>query len=174
MKLKLRDLTCLGMMLALVEVSKRALEFLPNVELVTLLFLVFALYFGPKTILAALAFTFVECFVWGVSTWTVMYLYIWPLEIVIALWLQHKLGKDNQGQHWIVYSIFTGIFGLFFGALCSIPYWFIGGPVMAVTWWVAGIPFDIVHCIGNFVLCAVLFRPLCAACRKVSQYMTQL
>ena len=35
----IRDIAAMGMMLALIEVSKRALEFLPNVELVTLLFM---------------------------------------------------------------------------------------------------------------------------------------
>ena len=52
-------------------------------------------------------------------------------------------------------------FGLLFGALCTVPYFFIGGPSMAFTWWVAGIPYDLIHCVSNFLICLFLFRPLC-------------
>ena len=31
---------------------------------------------------------------------------------------------------------------------------------MMVSSFVAGIPFDLTHCIGNFVVCLVLFKPL--------------
>ncbi len=31
---------------------------------------------------------------------------------------------------------------------------------LAFAWWVSGIPFDIVHCLSNFVICLVLFKPL--------------
>ena len=48
-----RNLTEMAMMLALIEAVKRALDFLPNVELVTSLFLVFTILYGRKTILVS-------------------------------------------------------------------------------------------------------------------------
>jgi energy-coupling factor transport system substrate-specific component len=30
----------------------------------------------------------------------------------------------------------------------------------AFAWWVAGIPFDLIHCVANFLLCLILFPPL--------------
>lgn len=54
----------------------------------------------------------------------------------------------------------AGLFGLCFGALCSIPYIFIGGWAMAFSYWISGLPFDLVHCAGNFVLTLVLYKPL--------------
>ena len=65
----------------------------------------------------------------------------------------------RQKSVWF-WSLLSGAYGLFFGALCSIPYFLIGGPSMAFTWWVAGIPYDLVHCLSNGILCMVLFRPL--------------
>ena len=29
-----------------------------------------------------------------------------------------------------------------------------------MAWWVSGIPFDLLHCAGNFVIALVLFVPL--------------
>ena len=36
-----------------------------------------------------------------------------------------------------------------------------GGPWAALSYWVAGIPFDLVHCGGNFFLTLALEGPLC-------------
>jgi energy-coupling factor transport system substrate-specific component len=59
----------------------------------------------------------------------------------------------------------SAVFGLSFGALCAIPYLFTGtdlqsGLSIAFGWWVAGIPWDIAHCVGNFVLMLLLYKPL--------------
>jgi energy-coupling factor transport system substrate-specific component len=58
------------------------------------------------------------------------------------------------------WAILSGAYGLSFGTLCSVPYLFIGGIPMAVSKIISGIPFDVVHCIGNYVIALVLFKPL--------------
>ena len=63
------------------------------------------------------------------------------------------------------------LFGLLFGLLGSIPYIFMGafdGGLMnglrtAFTWWVAGIPWDLVHGIGNLVIMLILYYPVSKA-----------
>ena len=147
------DIAELGMMTALLEAGKHALDFLPNVELVTLLLIIFTLHFGLRTIAATFAFTAIETAFFGFQTWVIMYLYMWP-ALVLIVWLNRR-----KTSVWF-FSILSGLYGLFFGAFCSIPYLFIGGINMAFTWWVAGIPYDIIHCIANFTLCLALFRPL--------------
>ena len=154
------DIAQMGLMIAVMEAGKRILEFIPNVELVTLLFILYTIYFGKKTYLVSFAFTFLETFVWGIHTWVIMYLYIWPLLITIVLLIK------NKASYWW-YCILAAIFGLFFGAMCSIPYLFIGGPIAMFNWWIAGIPYDVLHCISNFVVCLVLFKPLSKVLEKV-------
>ena len=44
--------------------------------------------------------------------------------------------------------------------MCAIPYLFVGGIRTAFAWWVAGIPFDIIHGISNFILMLILYKPL--------------
>ena len=39
-------------------------------------------------------------------------------------------------------------------------YLFLSGPQAAFAWFVAGIPFDITHGVGNFFVCLALFKPL--------------
>lgn len=162
-----KDLAEMAMMLALLEAVKRALDFLPNVELVTFLFLVFTLLYGKKTYLVSFAFTGVETLVFGSGLWVVMYLYVWPVEILAVSLMHGRFPKDADGYWW--YCIFAALFGLFFGAACAIPYWVISGPKAAIAWWIAGIPYDIVHGVSNFILCSMLFLPVMKAARKIVQ-----
>ncbi len=159
-----KDIAVIGVMTATLEAVKVTLSFLPNVELVTLLIILYTLFLGWKAVIAVFAFVGVECLVWGIGVWTIMYLYIWPLLVLLTLLFR------RQKSVW-VFSILSGLFGLFFGALCSIPYFFIGGPYMALTWWISGIPYDILHCVSNFILCMVLFVPLREALNKVKNVL---
>ena len=58
---------------------------------------------------------------------------------------------------------------LCFGALCAISYFFIGGWQMAFSWWVSGIPYDVIHCVSNTVLVFVLFPPLRRALERAKK-----
>lgn len=158
-----RDVAYLGISLAILETFKLAFDLLPNIEVTTLLFIVYTIFFGRKTILVAIGFTAVECILKGVNVWSIMYLYIWPLLIIIVFYAaRHKAG-------YLFYCILSGLFGLLFGTFCVIPYLLIGGWSMAVTWWIAGIPYDIIHGVSNFIICLLLFRPLCAVMKRVTE-----
>lgn len=97
----------------------------------------------------------------GFGTWWIMYLYAWPL-LVFLTWIFRKQ------KNVLFWAVLSGLYGLFFGAMCAIPYVVIGsfdggirsGLYAGFTWWVAGIPFDLLHCAGNFVLMLALYHPV--------------
>lgn len=167
-KITVRDITLIGMMVAVIEVCKAALSFLPNIELTTFWLILFTLYFGRKILLVIPVFILIEGCIYGFGLWWVMYLYMWPL-LVLLVWIFKK-----HGSIWF-FSTLSGLFGLFFGFFCAIPYVVIGawdggiqnGLYAGFTWWVAGIPWDIVHGVGNFVLMLVLYHPV----RRVMERM---
>ena len=163
---KARDIVVIGMMTATIEAAKTALAFLPNIELVTFLIIIYTLVFGKKTFAAVIAFVGVECLIWGMNLWVINYLYVWPLLVLLTLAVR-RTGSRSA----LAYAILAGAFGLGFGALCAIVYLFIGGPVMMVSWWVSGIPFDLIHGGGNFVLCLVLFHPILRGLEKCAKYL---
>ena len=152
-KLTVSDIALIGIMVATLKGGKLALSFLPNVEIVTLLIILYTLCFGPKVIYAIITFTCTETFLYGFNLWVIMYLYVWPLLALITYLCRKKTGT-------LFWSFLSAFFGLFFGAFCAIPYIFTSGPAGAFAWWIAGIPFDILHCISNFALTFVLFHPL--------------
>lgn len=152
-KLKPIDIAIIGMAVAIIEACKVSMQALPNIELTSFWIIMFTLVLGWKVVFVVPIFTIIEGSIYGFGLWWVMYLYAWP-ALAVIVWIFRE--KDSA----ILYSIISGLFGLFFGALCSIPYLFIGGPSMMFSWWIAGIPFDIIHCISNFILMIILYKPV--------------
>lgn len=167
LKLTIKDITLIGMMVAIIEVCKVALAGVPNIELTSFWIIIFTLFVGWKILFVIPAFICIEGAIYGIHLWWIMYLYAWPLLALIT-WIFRK-----QKSVWF-WSILSGIFGLLFGFLCSLPYVVIGavdgglrnGLYAGFTYWIAGIPFDITHCIGNFIIMLVLYMPIRMAMKK--------
>ena len=130
-----------------------ALNPIPNVELITLLVIVYTVIFGWKTYYIILAFIFLETLNFGIHLWVIMYMYVWLILMIGTMWLK-------KYDSVIYYAVLAGFFGLFFGFLCALVYLPIGGWNMMFTWWAAGIWYDILHCISNFTTVLLLYRPL--------------
>lgn len=152
-KLKIDDIVLIGLMVATLEALKIALAFVPNVELVTLMIMLFTRHFRRKILYVIPIFVFLEYLQWGFGLWTIMYGYIW---FILAL-IVYIFRKNNSTIFW---AIVAGIYGLFFGMLCSLVYIFSDSISIAFSWWISGIPFDIIHCVSNFTLTLILFKPL--------------
>ena len=141
---------------ALMFVLKLVLAFLPNIHIGAVLIVITAVYFGWRSLYSVAIYVLLEGLAYGFGIWWISYLYAWPLLAVICV-----LMRKNESP--FMWAIVAAVFGLSFGALCAIPYLFIGGGSMALAYWVNGIPFDLLHCAGNFVLTFVLFKPLTKA-----------
>lgn len=126
---------------------------LPNIEPVSLLIMLFAVTFGWKGLYPVYIFVVMEILFYGFSVWNVYYLYVWTILTVAAILMRKQ-------QSPLVWALLSGVFGLVFGALCGIVDIFIGGFGYAAAKWVSGIPFDLLHCGGNFVIALVMFDPL--------------
>ncbi|MDR1692510.1 MAG: hypothetical protein LBR72_04065 [Oscillospiraceae bacterium] len=160
---KARTVAALAVSAALLfgfQVAKAAfLPFLPNIETVSLLVMLFTVTFRRNVLFVIYLFVLLEGFYYGFAMWWITYLYVWAILAAVT-WLVKA--HDNI---WLMAAV-SGVFGLFFGALDAIPYLFIGGLPSAAARWISGIPFDLTHCAGNFVLCLVLWNPL----RRVLTY----
>lgn len=151
-KISVREIIVLGLMGAMLIVVQVALAIIPNIELVSLLIIVFTLIAGKKVFYAIYVFVLVEGLIYGFGIWWINYLYVWSILAVAALIL-----RRNEAP--VVWSIVSGLFGLLFGMLCAIPYFFMGGLGAAVSYWVNGIVFDLMHGGGNIIAALFLFRP---------------
>ncbi len=167
-----KDIAVVGMMIAVIEVCKYALAGIPNVELTSFFIILFTLYLGNRIFYAIPAFILIEGVVYGFHLWWISYLYVWPLLAAVTLFVRKK------NNIWVC-AFLSCMFGLLFGFLCSFPYVFVGmaeggivnGFRAAFTWWIAGIPWDLVHGISNLVIMLVLYYPITKALQVAAGYV---
>lgn len=151
-----RKLVALSLLAAVMVGLQVALAALPNIEAVSLLVMVYTVVLGSGVAYILAVFVVLEMLLWGVHTWVLSYLYVWAVLAALA-WLLRRM-ESRMG-----WALLSGAYGLSFGALCALVYLPVGGWRMFAATWVAGIPFDLLHCGGNFVMALLLFRP----CRRV-------
>ena len=167
---KSKEVALAGMMIAVLVASKLALASLPNIELVSFLIILFTKKFGRKMLFVIPAYILIEIMIFGFDImWVVAYCYIWPL-----LYLLIRLFGKNESP--VSLSVLSGFFGLVFGFFCSFPYLFIttgtnptASLASAITWWIAGIPYDVIHGISNFVIMLVLYVPVSRVFERIKK-----
>ncbi len=162
MKSRLAGLCLMAMMGTVMVVSKEALAFLPNVELVSLLTILFTLVFRRKAIGGLAVFLLLEGVLYGFGLWWLMYLYVWPILAGLT-WLFRWM------KHAWQWAILSGLYGLAFGTLCSLVYLPMGGVSMVIAWIISGFTFDLIHAGGNFLLALLLYIPLRKALDQLAQ-----
>lgn len=103
-----------GMMAATLEVSKLALSFLPNIEVVTLLCGLYGYVFGVWGVVAAVIFVSIEPLIYGFGMWIVSYLLYWPL-VALVFWGLGCLRVRNR----VILTATALLLTLWFGVLTS-------------------------------------------------------
>ena len=159
-KLTIREITLFGVLGALTFALQVAMAPLPNIEPVSLLVMLYAATFGWKCLYPVYVFVAMEILFYGFSIWNIYYLYVWAVLAFAAIMMRHQ-------QSTLLWAFLSAVYGLCFGALCGIVDIFIGGFAYAAAKWVSGIPFDLLHCGGNFAIAIILFKPLRTAMEKL-------
>ena len=163
-KLSGRETVTFALLGAVMFVLKMVMAGLPNIEPVSLLLIAYTLTFGKKALWPLYTYVALEFLVWGVGLWNINYVYVWALLFAVAWIFRHM-------QSPLGWAVLSGGFGLLFGLLCAPVYWVTGGWGAAVSWWVSGIPFDLLHCVGNFVGTLLLLRPCCAVLERLKKQL---
>lgn len=140
--------------------AKYVMAVLPNIEPVSLMVMLFGITFGRKALYPIGLYVLMEILFYGLGIWNVMYVYIWPI-LGMGAYILRKM------EHPLGWALLSGTFGLLFGALCIPVDVVAGGLAFAAAKWVSGIPFDIAHCAGNFVIALVLFKPMRRLMKKL-------
>ena len=149
-----------AVMSAMLTALKFALSFVPNVEVVTLLVMVYAAAFGAAYALpATVIFCAVETAIYGAGSWVLTF------------------GKLRRLPLWLspAAAAFAAVMSALFGVLsacCDTLYVAVGFPGLDLAaYWTAyylrGLAFDGVHILSNAIVVGVLFLPLLSAGRRI-------
>ena len=151
-------------------VSKVAMEGIPNVHLLGTLVVAFTLTYRKKALLPIYGYVFVNGIWEGFSPFGWLpELYLWLILWGLVMLLPKKMPKVMAP---IVYMLVSCLHGLFFGVLYSPVYALFSGMGWDRVWlWIlAGLPFDLLHGMGNFAL-GTLILPIATLLKRLDKKM---
>lgn len=166
--LKIREIAIFAMLGAVMFVSKMVMEGLPNIHLLGTFVVAFTLTYRVKALFPIYMYVFAN------GLWEGFSLFGWLPEIYLwlILWGATMLLPKNMPKRIapIVYMTVSALHGLLFGVFYA--------PVYAIftsmgwdrvwLWVMAGLPFDLLHCVGNLVL-GILIVPIATLLRKLDK-----
>ena len=153
-KTNTKELVCMALLSALLLIGQVGMSYLPNIEVVSLFIYIYTQIYRKKVFFIIYVFVILEGCIYGFGIWWFGYLYIWSILAIFVLFI-------SETQTSIPTTcIILGAYGLCFGFLYSLPYFLAGGWAAGFSYWVSGIPFDLLHCAGNIVVSLVLYRPM--------------
>lgn len=159
-----------AVMAATLTVSKLALSFIPNVEVVTLLIICYASVFGRRyTIFATMIFCAVETAIYGFGTWVLLYFIYWNLLAVVS---SLSLTKPKLYIAVIIAVLFTASFGVIstgidvvFAGVYGVPKSDLGR--LFGAYYVRGVWFYVTHVVSNLLIVSALYLPLTKVLTKI-------
>lgn len=157
--LDLRHLVIFAMFGALIFVSKKAMEGLPNIHLVGMFTVLLTLVYRWRALIPLYIYIMLDGLTWGFALSWVPYLYIW-----LPLWgaaMLLPVSRMSKGVKAVVYPVVCALHGLAFGTLYAPAQAIMFGLNFrqTIAWIISGLPFDGLHCFGNFVA-GLLILPL--------------
>ena len=91
-----RNLAVLGLLAAVLYAAKLAMAWMPNIEPVSLLVMVYISVLGWRALLPIYAYILLEITTWGFGYWSACYLYVW-LILAAAARLLRRVARSATG-----------------------------------------------------------------------------
>lgn len=155
-KLTVRKLTLIAMTIALCSVIRFPFSYLPNITPLTTIYLLICLNIGLSEAIIIADMTIIATSVYlGMGYWVVGQLLAYSL-IIFLYWLFIKI---DIMKFLIMQAILCLIHGLIYGIVISMFEVFVLQISSFEIYYIAGLPFDLMHGLGNFLFMILVFRP---------------
>lgn len=166
---RIREMVIFAMLGTLMFCSKLAFEAIPNVHPLALLIVTYTVIYRWKALIPIYIFVFLTGIYSGFALWWIPYLYLWTV-----LWALTMLLPKNMPPKVcvFVYPILCSIHGMAYGTLyapAQVIMYFNGDFSKMWQWVATGIPYDIIHMIGNFAA-GTLVYPLVQLLKKLEKF----
>ena len=134
------------------------MEWAPNIHFVGVLTVVYTLVYRKKALIPLYVYVLINGLYGGFSVWWIPYLYIWTVLWGMVMLIPKKTPEKLLP---IVYMAVCSLHGFLYGVLYAPSQALIFGLDFngMLAWILAGLPFDIIHGISNFI-CGLLIFPI--------------
>lgn len=147
-------LTRIALLTTLVSVGRLSFSFLPNVQPMTVLLICITLYYGWKDGLAvSLLSVLITNMYLGMGPWTLAQLASYTALIGMTSLLEDSYEKIPLP----LMQVYVGFLGLLYGLVISLVQAPFYGWNIFIPYYLSGLPYDVLHAIGNVVFFALLY-----------------
>ena len=169
MKLTVREMAVFGMLGAVMYASKFLMELAPNIHLLGVFTIAFTVVYRRKALYPIYVYVFLNGIFSGFASWWIPYLYLWTVLWGAVMLLPKNMPPKARP---IVYMAVCAAHGFLFGTLYAPVQAVLYGLSLkgAVSWIIAGLPWDFVHGINNF-FCGILIAPIIYILKTAEKYM---
>ena len=159
MKLKLKEAVIFGMLGAVMYASKLIMEVLPNIHLIGVFIVAITVVYRKKALYPIYIFVFLTGLLGGFNMWWIPYLYIWTVLWGATMLLPKTLPPKAAP---IIYAIVCSLHGFLYGTIYAPAQALMFGLDFKgmVAWIVAGLPYDLIHGVSNFISGLILIIPI--------------
>ena len=154
-----KKIASLAVMAALLVCGKLALDFIPNVEVVSLFCALFGYVFGPCAMIPVTVFCLISGAYWGYGLWVITYL-IHFNSIVIVYFLLSKKSLNKPYITAPIICVMTFLFGITDAFLVTIMLGFDDFVYRFSAYYARGVVFVLVHIVSNTIVFTLLFGVL--------------
>lgn len=145
-------LTLLALLAALGVIGRVVLSFIPNVQPITTIIIIAGIMIGPLgALLLALLTTFLSNMILGMGVWTIWQIVSWGIIGLIS----GLVGKVFRKVPFYITILLAAVSGYLYGMIISLTTYQITG--LFWPYYLAGLPFDTNHAIGNVVFMILLY-----------------
>ena len=159
MKLTLKEAVIFGMLGAVMYASKLIMEVLPNIHLIGVFIVAITVVYRKKALYPLYIFVFLTGLLGGFNMWWIPYLYIWTVLWGATMLLPKTLPPKAAP---IIYAIVCSLHGFLYGTIYAPAQALMFGLDFKgmVAWIVAGLPYDLIHGVSNFISGLILIIPI--------------
>jgi hypothetical protein len=157
-KLTIREMAVFAMLGALMYASKMIMEVAPNVHLLGVFTIAFAVVYRKKALYPIYTYVLLNGIFCGFATWWIPYLYLWAVLWGATMLLPKRIPEKIRP---LVYMLLCAAHGFLFGTLYAPAQALLYGLSFQkmVAWIISGLPWDFVHGVSNF-FCGILIVPI--------------
>ncbi len=151
----LHDITVFPMLGTMMFCSKLLLDWAPNIHLVAMFLITFTVVYRVKALIPLSVFVFLTGLYGGFNLWWLPYLYIWLPLWGVTMLLPRRMKPAAAVPIYMVLGLLHGVlYGTLYAPAQALLF---GLDFRAMLAWIAaGLPFDLLHGIGNLAACALV------------------
>ena len=155
MKLTAREIAVFGMLGAVMYASKILMDVFPNIHLLGVFTMAFTLHYRKKALYPIYIYVLILGLFSGFAAWWVPHLYLWTILWGATMLLPRSMPEKVRP---VVYMAVCAAHGFLYGVLYAPAQALLFGLSFEgmLAWIAAGLPFDLIHGVSNFIAGALI------------------